>query len=189
MPDVVNLLKKDHRLVEQLFQRYTTEMSSGIAEQICAELTVHLAVEEEIVYPVLRRDVEQGSGLEQEAEKEHQEAKDLIAQIERVKFEGVGELMKQLRESVQHHVSEEENEVLPKMQAEIAADRLEELGAKVEQAKQRRQTAGRTSTASVEGGELAEMTRDELYDMAKEKDISGRSDMNKDQLIEALEKE
>ena len=37
------------------------------------------------------------------------------------------------------------------------------------------------------GGELGELTKEELYKKAQEADIPGRSEMNKDQLIEALE--
>jgi hypothetical protein len=33
---------------------------------------------------------------------------------------------------------------------------------------------------------LAEMTRDELYEMAQERDLDGRSDMSKTELVEAL---
>ena len=43
--------------------------------------------------------------------------------------------------------------------------------------------------ASQRGGESSpyeEWTRDELYDRAQELDIDGRSDMTKDELIEAL---
>ncbi|WP_436794310.1 DUF7218 family protein [Actinospongicola halichondriae] len=45
------------------------------------------------------------------------------------------------------------------------------------------------STAAKRGGEASpydEWTKDELYDRARELDIEGRSDMTKDQLIDAL---
>ena len=43
------------------------------------------------------------------------------------------------------------------------------------------------SGAADTGGDLSERTRDELYEMAGEKGISGRSDMNKEELIKALQ--
>lgn len=36
------------------------------------------------------------------------------------------------------------------------------------------------------GDDLAELTRDELYERARAADIPGRSDMNKDEFIRAL---
>ena len=51
--DAIALLKADHRKVEELFEKY--EKSRGkkaeIAQQICLELTVHTAIEEEFFYP------------------------------------------------------------------------------------------------------------------------------------------
>lgn len=37
-----------------------------------------------------------------------------------------------------------------------------------------------------DGEDLEEMTRDELYEMAQERDLDGRSDMSKTELVEAL---
>src|SRR5688572_13103732 len=79
MPNVIELLNQDHREVEQLFAQFESTQDFDIALQICAELTLHATVEEEIVYPVLERiDAE----TEQEAEEEHAEAKELIARIQ-----------------------------------------------------------------------------------------------------------
>ena len=36
------------------------------------------------------------------------------------------------------------------------------------------------------GGSLSQKTRDELYELAKKKDIAGRSNMSKDELLKAL---
>jgi len=79
MPNVLELLNTDHREVEQLFSQFESTQDFSIARQICQELTVHAAVEEEIVYPVLASINEE---VEQEAEEEHDEAKELIARIE-----------------------------------------------------------------------------------------------------------
>src|SRR5688572_28150418 len=79
MPSALDLLKTDHRAVEQLFEQFERTRDFGIAQQICNELTVHAQVEEELVYPVLEAvDPE----LEGHAEAEHEEAKGLIARIE-----------------------------------------------------------------------------------------------------------
>lgn len=48
--------------------------------------------------------------------------------------------------------------------------------------------AVKRAMAEVEGDEenLADLTKSELYDMARDRDLSGRSNMNKDELIAAL---
>src|ERR1700754_4915829 len=57
--DAIELLKADHRKVENLFTQYESasneEQKRKIAKQICTELTVHTLLEEEIFYPACRQ--------------------------------------------------------------------------------------------------------------------------------------
>lgn len=135
MPDVFALLMDDHRTVEGLFSQFEQSQDPGVAMQICDELTVHALVEEELVYPILATKV--GTGLASEARHEHQEAKQLVSQIEAGVSAGndVSDLVRQLKESVNHHVQEEENELFPKMQQAVPG-LIEELGADVVERKQ-----------------------------------------------------
>ena len=192
MPNVIELLNKDHREVEQLFTQFESTQDFDIALQICEELTVHATVEEELVYPVLERiDPE----TEQEAEEEHAEAKALIAQIQAMDPSDaalVPTVMK-LKAGIDHHVEEEEGEAWAKMQAE-AGDQLDELGTAVEERKAELlgtpTTAPTSSPTEVRGtattSEFGSMTKDELYKLAQEREIPGRSNMKKDELIKAL---
>ena len=61
------------------------------------------------------------TGLASEARHEHQEAKQLVSQIEAGLNSGsdVSGLVQQLQESVAHHVEEEERELFPKMQEAV----------------------------------------------------------------------
>lgn len=209
MPNVLDLLNHDHREVEQLFARFGAAHDHRIALQICQELTVHTQVEEEIVYPVLER---LDRRLEQEAEAEHDEAKELIARIEAMEADDpqLAPTVMRLKAAVQHHVDEEESEAWPKMRS-AAGNRLDDLGRQVEERKQRllgevgdfgdgsaplaaaaaapstnlgrpTEVRGRATT------DLDEMTRDELYEMAKDAGIEGRSKMKKADLKRALAK-
>jgi hemerythrin superfamily protein len=194
MPNVIELLNQDHREVEQLFSQFESTQDFDIALQICQELTVHATVEEEIVYPVLERiDPE----IEHEAEKEHAEAKELIARIQSMSPgdpDLVSTVMK-LKAGIVHHVEEEEGEAWPKMRSD-AGDRLTSLGQQVEERKLEivstlvSATAGVTAPATAVRGtgsaDFDSMTKDDLYRLAKERNIEGRSNMKKADLIRAL---
>jgi hemerythrin-like domain-containing protein len=134
-PLAIELLMTDHRKVEALFDQYEEEKEGdedtkrGIATQICGELTVHAQVEEELFYPWLRENLDdEKMELVEEADVEHQSAKDLIAQIE-----AAGEIdetydakVKVLGEYVKHHVEEEENEIFKEVRE--MKEELDELG-------------------------------------------------------------
>ena len=75
MPSAGDLLKKDHRKVEELFARFRQTHGESVATEICDELTVHTRVEEQMLYPAVRKDMTGGGKLTDEAEKEHAEAK------------------------------------------------------------------------------------------------------------------
>ncbi|WP_208513437.1 hemerythrin domain-containing protein [Variovorax paradoxus] len=151
-PDACSLLDTDHKNVKKLFTAYdelvgskaasATEKKRQLAQQICAELTVHTQIEEEIFYPAVREAIKETDLLD-EAEVEHASAKDLIAQIQ-----DAGEVdemfdakVKVLGEYIDHHVKEERNEMFPKARAakgldlvtmrELMAARKEELMAEL----------------------------------------------------------
>ena len=111
--DAIALLKDDHRKVEDLFKEFEGATGDGrkekLAQQICLELSVHAAIEEEIFYPACEGKVEED--LLKESYVEHDAAKLLIAEIS----SGAGEnddffdsKVKVLQEEIEHHVQEEE---------------------------------------------------------------------------------
>jgi hemerythrin superfamily protein len=120
MPDVFSILSEDHRRVESLFSQYEQSGDPDVALQICDELTVHAMVEEELVYPVLSTKAGY-QGLAQEAREEHDQAKQLVSQIDSGASSGqdVSDLVRQLKEAIQHHVQEEETDLFPKMQDKV----------------------------------------------------------------------
>jgi iron-sulfur cluster repair protein YtfE (RIC family) len=134
-PLAIELLMSDHRKVEDLFEQYDQEKESDdgtrreIALKICAELTVHAQVEEELFYPWLRENLEADEmEMVEEAQIEHNTAKDLIAQIEAATEidEVYNARVKVLGEYIKHHVQEEENEIFPEVRDE--QEELDELG-------------------------------------------------------------
>jgi hemerythrin-like domain-containing protein len=135
-PLAIELLMADHRKVEDLLEQYEGEKDAdeetrrAIAQKICNELTVHAQVEEEILYPWLRENLDDVAMVE-EAEIEHGTAKDLIAQIEDSDAvdEAYNARVKVLGEYVKHHVKEEETEIFPAVEGEKEA--LDELGQQI----------------------------------------------------------
>ena len=139
--DAVALLTTDHANVADLFEEYEALVDDGggddrkqaLAERICAMLTAHSTIEEEIFYPAAREALDEHDLLD-EAEVEHATAKDLIEQIQSMDpdDELYDAKVKVLGEYVSHHVQEEEGELFPKCQdAEMDLDRLgEEISAR-----------------------------------------------------------
>ncbi|MDQ3756764.1 MAG: hemerythrin domain-containing protein [Actinomycetota bacterium] len=190
MPDAVSMLEQDHRKVEQLFEQYEQTGDPAVVQQICTELKVHTTIEEEVVYPVVARELPEGKELDKEARDEHKEVEDAIKQIESIGYDAaeVDELMQTIIEGVNHHVEEEESEMFPKLRQELDTAKLSELGEKLAESKQAAMRTVGASGSMVEG-DMTEMTKDQLYKQAQEAGIEGRSDMTKDELIEALEQQ
>jgi hypothetical protein len=110
--DAIEVLKNDHRKVEQLFADFLASDSDleqeEIFQQIQTELTAHAEAEEKVFYPRLR---EVAAADVEEAIEEHAEAKQLLMNMLDMDFEDEGfeVAFMQLMESVQHHVTEEES--------------------------------------------------------------------------------
>lgn len=131
--DACDLLDQDHKEVKKMFKEYeglagskaksSMKRKQELATEICKSLTVHATVEEEIFYPAVRAAIKD-QDLLNEAEVEHQGAKDLIAQIEASdpsdeKFDAKVTV---LGEYIDHHVKEERNEMFPKARAARGLD-------------------------------------------------------------------
>lgn len=132
----IDLLKADHKQVTELFSQFEEERSEGkkkqIATEICAALTAHAQVEEEMFYPEVKAALKD-TELVPEAAVEHGVIKDLVSQIESGQDQGemFEAKVKVLSEYVQHHVKEEEKELFPKVK-QTHLD-LVEMGARMAQ--------------------------------------------------------
>ena len=132
--EATRLLRADHKLVNELFEKFestrSAEKKQALALEICQELTIHAQIEEEIFYPAVEK-VLKDKSLVPEAKVEHETLKYLIAQIqsEEPGSELYDAKVKVLAEYVKHHVKEEQNEIFPKIK-ESKLD-LIELGAQL----------------------------------------------------------
>lgn len=131
--DAITMLKADHRLVEDLFEKFDKatrkEQKRKLAHQICMELTIHTIIEEEIFYPACKEVVEED--LLDEAYVEHDGAKMLIAEINKGSPDDAffDAKVTVLSEEIKHHVKEEEKRSEGLFaQAKAAGLDMEELG-------------------------------------------------------------
>jgi hemerythrin superfamily protein len=136
MPDVVELIEQDHREVESLFAEFERSGDASVASKICDEIDKHAEAEEKAVYPVIADEVPDGGKMASEGEEEHKEARQLIGRIRRTSDnDKLSELVGELKQAIEHHVKEEESEILPKTREALGASRLDELGQAFQAAK------------------------------------------------------
>lgn len=159
--NVIELLKKDHRNVSELFAAYETAKEDEeegsrqeIARQICLELTAHAKVEEELFYPAVdakAKGDEDAQEKVKEADEEHRLVKALVAEIQEMdEDEGHFDAkVKVLKDVVEHHVEEEEGELMPKAKKLLTPAELEQMGTEAEALKEKvkLKTAKETSRA------------------------------------------
>jgi hemerythrin superfamily protein len=137
--DAIQLLKADHRTVEDLFEKFESAKGGGakqrIANQICMELIVHAQIEEEVFYPGVKDAVDEE--IYTEAHVEHDGAKVLIAEILSGDpgDEFYDACVKVLSEQIKHHVKEEEQRDGMFAQAKQGDVDLEALGEQLAQRK------------------------------------------------------
>jgi len=124
--DPFSILEQDHQEVDDLFDQYSQadddiddadELSvakAALVEEICAKLTLHARIEDEVVYPELRAAIEQPELID-ESEIEHATAKDLIEQLESMDEDDPERdlTVETLAQCIRAHVAKEETEIFP----------------------------------------------------------------------------
>ncbi len=139
-PMAVQLLKKDHRDVEHMFDEYEQLEKEAekleLFQKIALSLKVHTTIEEEIFYPEERGEVE--DDMLDEAFVEHDSAKKLIAEIEAMEpgDEFYDAKVKVLGEYIKHHVKEEEQPGGIFAQAKKGEEDLDEMGERLKARKE-----------------------------------------------------
>lgn len=122
-PDALSLLRRDHRLAEELFAEFAhsaPQQLDPLARRICKMLRVHTQIEEELFYPAVSRALTgQHKELVAHAQVEHEQAKQAIARIESMTSENPAfrnevDLLERL---VTQHVASEEQDLFPKVSA------------------------------------------------------------------------
>jgi hemerythrin-like domain-containing protein len=140
--DAIQMLKDDHDKVKDLLDRLekTTERGEKTREELFAtikgELTVHETIEEEIFYPALKEHPK-AKELVLEAYEEHHVVDTVMAELEGldVTDETWGAKATVMKENVEHHIEEEEQEMFKQARQVFDKAELEELGARMAERK------------------------------------------------------
>ncbi len=140
------LLKKDHKTVSGIFEKLeeTTERAVKTREELFGklkeELDVHAHIEETIFYPVLKKEAETRD-ITLEGFEEHHVIKILLKELAEspVDTEQWTAKLKVLKENVEHHVEEEEEEMFKSAREVLSKNQIEELGARMEEEKKKQE--------------------------------------------------
>jgi hemerythrin-like domain-containing protein len=141
--NVFTLLKTDHKKVAGILEKIdaTTERGVKTREELFAqlktELDVHTRIEETIFYPALK-EAEETRDITLEAFEEHRLVKQLLGELASLSKDREEWTAKftVLKENIEHHVEEEEGEMFTKARKVLSEDQAQELGTRMEAAKE-----------------------------------------------------
>ena len=143
--DALELLKKDHQKVKELFaQAEGTEDQKEkrkLFPEIQTELETHARIEETVFYPAMEKH-EELKDMVLESIEEHRQIKTLLKEMDDLKSdsEKFEPKLQALMENVEHHAEEEEEgKMFPKVRQICSQEALEKLGQELEAAKNKRQ--------------------------------------------------
>jgi len=133
--DAIDLLMIQHEEAKALFkkiERAEDDEKQDLFERVADALAVHATIEEKQFYPATRN--ARTEEMLQEAVEEHLAAKRLIADLLEMtpddpQFDAK---IAVLKEQVEHHIEEEEQELFPEVRRMFKADELEDLGVAME---------------------------------------------------------
>lgn len=128
METIYDILKAEHKQVSDLIQQAMRDGSKETFFKIKAKTEPHLLGEEKLFYPLLEQK-EDLRELVNHAYEEHNEIKSISSELESMDASSSNwtSKIKELDESVSHHVEEEENKVFPAAQKALSEDKAQQI--------------------------------------------------------------
>ncbi len=141
MTDAIELLRCDHDELRRLLSALETgpvvanggSAHSGLVAQLVMAASGHEAIEEQYFWPLVRRRVQNGPRLADEAVVQEQDVKRLLDLLE--KHGSDKARLRQVIAISRAHIDFEETEVWPGVRLALSEQELGDLGAQLEQAK------------------------------------------------------
>ncbi|GAA4633576.1 hypothetical protein GCM10023196_071650 [Actinoallomurus vinaceus] len=154
--DVIDVLTRDHRRVEDMFVRVITLSRDDrrrryVVAKVITELMRHAAAEEEYLYPAVRAHVPDGERLAAERIAAHARTRQTIKELDgldpsEARFD---EVFRRLAGTTHEHLEDEEANIFPRLAGACDPDALRELGRKVERAERATPAWPSAGTAAV----------------------------------------
>ena len=174
MTDAIEILQRDHDEIGRLLAAVETSLLAAarsiagagatgagaaagaragdgrlaaLVEQVIIDESGHEAIEEQYFWPLVRRRVHDGARLADQAISQEQEAKQVLARLERHDSQdaGYGALIRRFLVVGRAHIDFEETQVWPGVRLALSEQELDDLGEQLEQGKDSRRPA-RTRT-------------------------------------------
>jgi hypothetical protein len=141
--DALALLKADHDKVKKLLTELDSTTERGVKtrenlySKLHRELEVHESIEEEIFYPALKKHPK-AKELVLEAYEEHHVVDTVMGELDGTPLddETWSAKLTVMKENVEHHIQEEEEEMFKQARQVFEAEELEDLGQRMEARKQ-----------------------------------------------------
>ena len=136
--DPIVLLETDHRRFEDLLKRgeettaRAVKSRTQLLKMLTAELNVHELIEEQVLYPALESH-DQARDVVLEGYQEHHVADVLLKELHALAKDNAqwGAKFKVLKESIEHHIAEEERNMFVTARGVLSRDELRALGARM----------------------------------------------------------
>ncbi|MEA2453448.1 MAG: hypothetical protein QOG04_2158 [Actinomycetota bacterium] len=139
MPNAIELLEDDHKKVKKLLKQGddTTENAvktrTELFDKIKREMEIHEAIEEEIFYPALKEHPK-AKEIVLEGYEEHHVVDQIMTELgdTSVDDEKWGAKFSVMKENIEHHIEEEEEDMFKKARDVLSSDELDALGERMQ---------------------------------------------------------
>ncbi|MGY1939572.1 hemerythrin domain-containing protein [Nocardia gipuzkoensis] len=147
--DAIVLLREDHKAIRKLFREFekagedAVKTKGEVVNKIIEALTVHTYLENECMYPEVRKLVPELEEDILESYEEHHVADVLVTELAMMKPDDEHFTAKAtvLIENVDHHIDEEENDWFPKVREQLGRKQLQDIGARLQELRKKAPTS------------------------------------------------
>ena len=142
--DAIKLLEDDHKDMKKLLEEIgsteddAVEKRKDLFGRIRKELQMHEKIEEEIFYPALKEHPK-AKDIVLEGYEEHHAVDVLLDELDEVPFDNErwAPKMTVIKENIEHHIEEEEEDMFEKARSILSDDELSELGDRMSRLKKK----------------------------------------------------